>query len=49
MDNYFQGSKENPYHISIGAVLRNEEGKLPHIILSTSFILGLAKRMISIS
>lgn len=28
MNNYFQGSKESPYHISIGAVLRNAEGKI---------------------
>lgn len=28
MGNYFQGSKETPYHISIGAVLRNGEGKI---------------------
>lgn len=26
--NYFQGSTENPYHISIGAVVRNSEGKV---------------------
>lgn len=26
--NYFQGTVENPYHISIGAVVRNNEGKI---------------------
>jgi hypothetical protein len=28
MANYFQATKERPYHISIGAVLRNQEGKV---------------------
>lgn len=26
--NYFQGTLEHPYHISIGAVVKNEEGKI---------------------
>ena len=28
MTNYFQGTKESPYHISVGAVLINDEGKV---------------------
>jgi len=28
MNNYFQGTKNSPYHISIGAVVRNTEGKI---------------------
>lgn len=28
MSNYFQGTKENPYHISIGGVVMNKEGKV---------------------
>jgi len=27
-NNYFQGTKINPYHISIGAVVRNERGEI---------------------
>jgi len=27
-NNYFQGTKINPYHISIGAVVRNEKGEI---------------------
>lgn len=26
--NYFQGTPDNPYHISVGAVVRNNEGKV---------------------
>lgn len=26
--NYFQGSEESPYHISVGAVVKNNEGKI---------------------
>jgi len=26
--NYFQGSSESPYHISIGAVIKNKDGKI---------------------
>lgn len=28
MKNYFQGTVENPYHISIGAIVKNSEGKI---------------------
>lgn len=28
MENYFKGSKEKPYHLSIGAVLVNDENKI---------------------
>lgn len=28
MNNYFIGTKENPYHLSIGGVLKNAEGKI---------------------
>ena len=28
MKNYFQGTVENPYHISIGAIVKNDEGKI---------------------
>jgi hypothetical protein len=28
MNNYFQGKQNSPYHISIGAVVRNNEGKI---------------------
>lgn len=27
-NNYFQGKEENPYHISVGAAVRNQEGKI---------------------
>lgn len=30
MSNHFQGTKENPYHISIGAVVMNKDGKICH-------------------
>lgn len=30
MSNHFQGTKENPYHISIGAAVMNKEGKICH-------------------
>ncbi|KND49142.1 MAG: hypothetical protein AB198_02680 [Parcubacteria bacterium C7867-003] len=28
MKNYFQGTAEHPYHISVGAIVKNEEGKI---------------------
>lgn len=28
MKNYFQGTLEHPYHVSIGGVVRNKEGKI---------------------
>lgn len=28
IQNYFQGTTEHPYHISIGAIVRNTEGKI---------------------
>ena len=28
VSNYFKGSKENPYHLSVGAVVFNEENKI---------------------
>lgn len=28
MKNYFQGTLDHPYHISIGAVVKNTEGKI---------------------
>lgn len=28
MENYYRGTKEKPYHISVGAVVMNEDGKV---------------------